>query len=159
MLVVASVVIYWELVQGVDGFAQQIAVIELKLDDLEFDRTQAKTSADFLEANQAVFKEINDFYIQTDRPVDFIETLEGLGRKTQTSILINLINNNDKKNKNFSFRINSEGAEKNVIQFLKLTELMPYVITVKSLSFEHLTEGSQGSARARLSFEVTVETL
>ena len=103
---------------------------------------------------------IRAFFIEKDRPLDFIETIESLGRSTKIKLLLDALPPTD-KTASLTFRVIAEGSEKDVSRFLSLVELMPYEITIHSFAVNQTAELeplTPETAKTQLSFTVEAKT-
>lgn len=131
----------------------EIASIESENDVIrEFQQLVTKRAPDI--------NRVHALFIEADRPLRFIETIESLGRTTKNLITLDAQSpGNDTQY--FTFRITAEGEKRNVFRFLDLLEHMPYEITVRSYSSNALSEQDPTdpeSQRMRLALMLEVKT-
>ena len=111
-------------------------------------------------SHAADIKRIRAFFIEKDQPLDFIETIESLGRSTHTKLTLDALPTTNKTT-SLTFRIVAEGNEKDVFRFLSLVELAPYQITIHSFAVNQVAElgpVTPEAAKTQLSFTIEVKT-
>lgn len=112
---------------------------------------------------------INKFFVDRERPVGFIEDLEGIAKKTKNRIAIDFMETRS-KGKSLFFKLTIEGSESSTRKYLKLLELMPYKIRVEDLTFQKITiseiptfvrqpKGSEIALSQRMVVLIQIDTL
>ncbi|MDP3710369.1 MAG: hypothetical protein Q8R29_01450 [bacterium] len=99
---------------------------------------------------------INKVLINKEKPVDFVEDLEGLAKASGNLFVIDLDENKSGESKDLFFRLAVDGTEKSVMRYLKALELMPYKISIKELALQQI---DSGKTTHRLSLLISAETL
>ena len=102
---------------------------------------------------------LSNFFINYREPVEFIETLEDLAKKTGVILAIDLALGVPGANE-LPLRLNIEGSEKNVLRYLRLLELLPNQILVEDIGFQSILSAPGVSlASHRLQLSIRVSTL
>lgn len=109
-----------------------------KIAELEIKRKLADEMRVLIKDRVEDLARINKFFVDRERPVDFIESLEEMAKKTKNRVAIDF-NEARSKSKNLFFKLTIEGSENSVRKYLKLLELMPYKIRVEDLTFQKIT--------------------
>lgn len=141
-----------------------------KIEELEIKRRLAYEMQILTKERAQDFAKISKFFIDRERPVDFIEGLEEMAKKTNNLIAIDFNEVQSKKSKNLFFKLTIEGNENSVRKYLKLLELMPYKIKVEALTFQKITtsevpiffrqpKGSAATVSRRIIVLIQVDTL
>ncbi len=140
-----------------------------KIFELEAKRKLADEMRILIKDRAEDLAKINKFFVDRERPVEFIENLEEVGKKTKNRVFIDF-DEARSKGKNLYFKLTIEGSENSTRQYLKLLELMPYKVRVEDLNFQKMTisetptfvrqpKGSEISLSHRLIVLIGVETL
>ena len=141
-----------------------LADIEAETRALEEERRMARSSSSVLEERKTETARIRKFFVDRERPVEFIENVEVLARTTGNEIVLG-IDEGRKTPGTLAFRFNLGGTPQSVWEYLSLLELAPYQITIEDLSFRRVLGadlrggspvGKQGGAE--LGFIVLVKT-
>ena len=139
--VIASAgVLFVFLVGRIESTRSVLIDLEGQITARELGRREANSSRVALASREDALNRINNFFSIPDRPVVFIETLEGIARDTNSAIAFDI----DQANSNqtiFTFRVTVEGSEQGVRTFLELIELLPYEIRVQEAVFQRMTLG------------------
>lgn len=126
--------------------------IKSKLIALEEERKFARTARAFLKEREPDLKRIDQFAIDRERPVEFIEALENLARKTSNTLALEFDEGRSTA-KHLSFRMTLQGEEENAHRYLKLLELLPYFIRIEELrvrrTVRQTPSGTQGTKTVR----------
>ncbi len=130
-------------VQNADASLQEIGS---RIATLEEDRRRVRILEKVMEERKADFARINSFFVSRERPIGFIEEVEGLAKQTNNAIAL-AIEEQTAKSPELSFRITVDGSEQNVSRYLKLFELLPYALRVDDMVFQRLSGSEAGTAR------------
>ncbi len=133
-----SFVIFWWLLLYVRNSAMRLGDVESKIAVSEEERKVARAAETFLKEQERDLERIRLFSPNKERPVEFIESIESLGKDTGNSIVLDF-DEGRSKGANLVFRITVEGTAQSVRQYLRIMELMPYEIHVEDLAFQRLT--------------------
>lgn len=134
--------IFWYLSSGVREIGAELETIELQIVRLEKERASAVLSAELAKRRPADITRIRAFFVNRERPVAFIEALEGLARDTGVEILLNAEERASRPGF-LAFRIGLKGAKEGLLTHLRLMELMPYKISVEDVVFREDLAGSE----------------
>lgn len=132
-----------------------LAQVEASIAGLERERRQARIFERTIEGREKDLARIENFFVDHERPLEFIEQLESLAKVTGSLIALN-IESPTAGGRDLNFRITLDGFEPNVARYLKLFELLPYEIKVQELTLQKI-EGSRESD-TRLTMLVVVKT-
>ncbi len=124
---------------------------------LEMERIEAHSMSVLFEERSEAIERISKFFINYREPVEFIEALEDLARKTGTALSIDLALSVPGAQE-LPLRLNIEGSEKNILRYFKLLELLPYRILIEEIGFQSILsspEASLASHRLQLSIRAS----
>lgn len=115
------------------------ALIDGAKKDLKRD-ADLRATKNSLSANEDKIMELDSFFVASDKAVDFIETIEAIGRQTGVTLTIgsvsteaNLRNPNDFK-EIIKMRLQAGGSWQGVYHFLTVLENLPYGLSVDTAS-------------------------
>ena len=122
--------------------SSQTALIDLESRIANGDeaRAEAASSRGALALRVESLDRVSRFFLGPDRPVGFIETLEGLARRTRTTAAIDI----DEANSTplvYTFRLTVEGSDTAVLRYLDLVLLLPYEVRVDDAALQHVQPG------------------
>lgn len=157
-LVALSVGIFVWLGRQVAKSEEDLIRIESEIASLAEERRRARAAELLFKEKEAEIRRIDAFLISSDRPVEFIENLEKIGRGTKNAVSLDLVTDKAAGG-SFSFRVTAEGTEANVGNYLSLLELLPHDISIEELTFHRLRASSADSSKeARLTVVINVKT-
>ena len=158
-LIIASITGTWFLYREMQAIKTEIQTIREGIASLEAENGAIRDFQAVRSRRADDIGRINKFFIEKDRPLDFIESLEYLGRITQTALAIDAGGMN-KESDYFTFRLAIDGNQKNTFKFLSLLERMPYTILVSSLAVSNLERDLQNpeAQHTRLSLTIKART-
>ncbi|QQG45575.1 MAG: hypothetical protein HYW89_01460 [Candidatus Sungiibacteriota bacterium] len=113
---------------------------------LEEERKSARVSTKFLEDRVKDFSRIEAFTVDRERPVAFIEFLEGMAKKTNNLMALDF-DEIKSKGKALFFRVTIDGSESSTRQYLRLLELAPFEIRPEELIFQKLGRETTASSK------------
>lgn len=150
----------WTYVYMASSIARaKTALVEVKQEIIsaEAERKEARSLKKTLEERDADIARINKFIINRQSPIEFIEELENLARRTQNSIILDV--QNEKNGPDLSFRLTLEGSQDSVTKYLRALELLPYEIQVEDIAYQRVSSdprvaGSSAFSRLILSIKV-----
>lgn len=128
---------FWKLSGIIENSDARLQNIESKIFSFEEERTLARTAEGVIKARRDDIGRINGFFVDRERPIEFIESLERIAKETRNKMALDFDEGRSKEERLF-FRITAEGEEKNVRKFLRLLEFMPYEIRIEDLSFQRI---------------------
>lgn len=115
---------------------------------LETERKTARETQILFKVRAEDLTKINRFFVDRERPVEFIENLEKIAQKTKGQIVIDFDEGRSKE-KNLFFRLTVDGSEAGTRKYLKLLELMPYKIGVENVTFQKIIAGEMPAFPSR----------
>lgn len=127
----------WLLIQ-INEVGVTLRGVAEKMAKLEVERKTARGAHVFLKERAEDLAKINNFFVDRERPVEFIENLEEIAKKTKNQIVIDFDEGRSKE-RNLFFRLVVDGSEASIRKYLKLLELMPYKIKVGDLTFQKIS--------------------
>lgn len=129
----------WLLSRSVTRTQDSIQRIRSEILMLEEERKFARVVQSFLDKRGDDIAGLDKIFIDRERPVEFIETLENLARTTGNRLTIEF-NEGVSTKTILSFRLTIEGAESSTKKYLELLELLPYIIKIENLSFQKYSD-------------------
>lgn len=160
LLVATSLVGTWYTYSTMTSIKSGIQVIRDEIGALEAENDSIR-DFQFIRSNRADdIDRINSFFIEQERPLAFIESVESLGRTTR-NVLVLGAESNLTGSGYFTFRITVEGERKNALRFLSLIETMPYQLYIETYDLTTLslpTPGLPDSEKTRLAMTIKVKT-
>lgn len=118
--------------------ANKISKNREELSNIQKQREELRLSSYFLKENHSAIQELLAFFVDPKQPIAFIKTLEKLALLTNTKISIPTASKNKQENI-LNFSIALEGEKNNVLQYLKLLELLPYDISINDISINRIS--------------------
>src|SRR3989338_90725 len=158
-LIIASITGTWVLYREMQAIKKEIQTIREGIASLEAENGAIRDFQAVRSRRADDIGRINKFFIEKDRPLDFIESLEYLGRITQTALAIDA-GGMSKESDYFTFRFAIDGDLENTFKFLSLLEQIPYNILISSFTVSP-TEGdpqNPEARRTRLSLTIKART-
>ena len=158
-LIIASIAGTWFLYREMRGIKTEIQTIRDGIALLEAENGAIRDFQTIRSRRADDIKRINNFFIEKDRPLDFIEAIESLGRITRSTLAIDA-GGIDKESDYFTFRLAIDGDPENTLNFLSLLEQIPYTIRVSSFTVSNLEGNPQDPEmrRTRLSLTINART-
>lgn len=135
--------VYVSMAASVANASASLREIGGRIAALEEERRQVRALEKMLEDRGADFARIDAFFVNRDRPVDFIEQVEDLARRTQNTLVLGVEGPADNSGE-LGFRLTIDGSQSTVSRYLKLFELLPYALRVEDLVFQRIAEGGRG---------------
>lgn len=133
-----------------------------KIAALEEDRKQVRILGKMMEERKTDFIRIDAFFVSRDRPIDFIEQVEDLAKRTQNTVVLD-VDEARGDSSELGFRLTVDGSEGGVSRYLRTFELLPYAVRVEDMVFQRLSGGEgdlppgAGTATARLILVIKVK--
>ena len=159
LLIPASIAATWFLYREMQAIKTEIQTIREGIASLEAENGAIRDFQAVRSRRADDIGRINKFFIEKDRPLAFIETIESLGRITQTALAIDA-GGMSKESDYFTFRFAIDGDRENTFKFLSLLEQIPYNILISSFTVSP-TEGdpqNPEARRTRLSLTIKART-
>jgi hypothetical protein len=98
---------------------------------------------------------IGKFFINTERPIEFIEDMEALASSTKNKLILTIADSAEKNA--FSFNVSVEGTRQTTFTFLKLLELMPHKISLKQFGYQVAVEDESAGSNALARISLTIQ--
>lgn len=141
-----TIFVFGRLIFGVLAADSNISDLRSQIALLEEERARARKVGSFLDEREEEVGRIVGFLVSEDRPINFVEKLEDMARRTNNKMLLDLSGDLNKKGGDvIAFRMTLEGSSKSVFDYLKLLELLPHLINIESVVWEK-SEGVVGSS-------------
>lgn len=121
---------------------------------LEEERKAVRGVDSLLSEREADVSRIKNFFVEPERVVEFIESIETLAKNTGNKISIDF-DEAKSSGENYYFRFTIDGTEKSVIGYLRATELYPALIRIQDFVLQRLVQSAEGPTR-RLIINVAV---
>lgn len=159
LLIIASIAGTWFLYREMRAIKTEIQTIRDGIALLEAENGTIRDFQTIRSRRRDDIGRINKFFIEKDRPLDFIEAIESLGRITHSTLAIDA-GGVSKESDYFIFRLAIDGDQENTLKFLSLLERMPYTIRISSLTVSNLEGNPQNPEvrRTRLSLTINART-
>lgn len=133
--VAAQAALYWQFYSKVREERERLSMIEADIRSSESERAAARKIDEVVSSHEDEIRRIEKFFVDPERPVDFIESLENLARKTRNQVALS-VESSPKDQHIFSFRVSADGKEEELVKYLRLLELLPYEIQVDEISLQ-----------------------
>lgn len=127
---------------------ERLSGFEYDISLSEKGRAAARSLSVLFSEHEADIRRIENFFVDPNQPVDFIESLERLARQTGNHAVLS-IESAPKDQHMFSFRLSAEGAEEKLIKYVRMLELLPYEIHMDEISLQRSLGQETGSGGAK----------
>jgi len=160
LIILMIVFVVFPLFRGIKNNSKELIVQKEKFVALEAKITNLEKFKVLYAELQHFLKEIDNLFVDSGVPIEFISFLEKTSEKSQLKIEI-LPTSDKKMEKDFwpylAFQITSTGSFPNFLKFLEKLENGPYLVEVQNVSIGKLT-GNNGavSDNVRANFSVKV---
>lgn len=135
---------FFQMVSSVARLAASLTDFRIKTNTLDMRRQTLQESIRLFREREADISRIRLFLVDRQRPVLFIESMEDLAKKTNTTLDLGV--SQPREGGHFlSFRVSVDGARRDVLSFLHLLELLPYYLIIDEFQFS--TGGDDGGSR------------
>lgn len=147
LLVSGLLGIWWWLVTNIQKAEFRLEEIRIKIAQLGEERMGARTTQSLLNERNADIVRIENFFADSAQPIDFIESLEGLGRTTHNKVVLDF-DQNKSTGEYLFFRLALEGTAHDLLAYVALLELFPYEVRVEEFNFKKIEGGVADVASA-----------
>ncbi|MBI3273657.1 MAG: hypothetical protein HYZ69_00780 [Candidatus Colwellbacteria bacterium] len=136
-----SVFLFAEIFRETRKNAAIIARLKTQISAEEQKRALSHEAKTLLSDRKDDIAKIENTFVDKNTPVEFIESIEALARRTRNtmSLEIDSANSDDAR---LGFRLTLEALEKNTFDFLTLLELLPYHISITEINFQKIASAS-----------------
>jgi hypothetical protein len=141
------------LASKIDGMQSHITQTKTAISSLENQRRHMSSLTRIVEERQRDFERINSYFVDSDRPITFIETLEDLARRTENSITLDT-GTSIGREETLAFNIMIEGTQESTLRYIKLVELLPYELTIEN--FNIVLQPAREGTNAKLNAAIRV---
>ncbi|MDP3769679.1 MAG: hypothetical protein Q8R40_01910 [bacterium] len=152
---------FWFISSNVRDYQNNLGQTVTKISSIEADFQRISKITDLLKTRSADIGRLQQLGVDRKRPLQFIETIEKIGRLTNTKIALSVTDAKSTSDSLF-FGATIEGSEQDVRTMLALILSLPYQINMDSLAFQRAdTSASRGSVSippARLVLTMKVKT-
>lgn len=128
------------LLSQIQNGTQQIQLIRSEITSRTNEGLQAHNSILILRAHATDIERMKKIFVDRE-PVEFIKKIkeagDAIGVKTALSV-----EDSSGKDQKLIFRISAEGLEKNVLQYFKAIEYLPYSIEFREFTFSRVSDES-----------------
>jgi len=125
----------WFFMQKIDMVRLEIAETNIAIASMENQRKRMGTFTRMIEGRTRDFERIVRYFVDGERPVAFIEALEDLAKKTESTITLTAGSTSGSEDE-LVFNLKIEGNDENVRTYLQLIELLPYETRVENFNFQ-----------------------
>lgn len=126
---------YWWLVLEIFEVDSSIRAMRNATKFLEEERSEAKRTDQYLKGHEQELARIKKVFLPRDeKPIEFIENIEGLARATKSRHTLSF-DEGRSRGSDLYFSLSLTGGETDVREFLRILEHMPYYLTVGEFSF------------------------
>lgn len=148
VIVSATAWIFWRVGLGVWQADFILGEIQSKIDGLSEERRRARALEEVLVSRKDDLARVNGFFVDRERPIAFIESMERAAARTQNSIAID-VDERTGEERTLSFRVTAEGDEANLLKYVRLLETLPYKIETEEVVFQRIAADSARLAGPR----------
>ncbi len=159
--------VFWWINQYIRNSQFIFSSLESQISTLEEERKAARRASSLLEERSIDIDRIDRLLVERTRPVDFIETLEGLAKRTKNNLALDFDEGQSSAD-TMIFRLTVEGTEPQVRKYLLLVELLPHKISIIDLNWQRVGTGeairvapgkkpAEEKATHRLAFTVAIK--
>ena len=146
-------IFFWRQLEGLRSRIQSIkSEITMAITQQE----RSKELARILKIRDHDISRFKNVYIDGIRPIQFIEAVESLAEKNDVRVVLNIVEQKKTEHR-IVFNLDIDGSETTVRRFVRLLELMPYLVTVKSAQLE-ITAGKANASSAKMLAVIHVAT-
>jgi len=160
VIVMVGFIIY-PLLKGIEKSSEEFIAAKKEL-------ILSKEEARKFEQFEEIYKElepdlekINQFFVDSDIPIDLIKFWEKEARDSKLSIKISPISSKTAKTdpwNSIRFRLSLVGSFPNFLKFLEKTEMSPYLIEIQNLTVEKLSQEELDSKDVSIALVIKVYT-
>lgn len=142
----------------------ELAAVDAKINELYQERRRAETVGMLLTERKDDIVRLRGFFLDRQRPIEFIEQLENLARMTKNTIALG-VQEGSKDTSSLSFRITVDGTQSSIRTFVRIFDVLPYSITISSVTFQNQSAAQTASGTdmqgspARLTGVIIAKTL
>jgi len=159
LFIALTVFLIIPLIKGIEKDSRDLIVIK---GDREFffeEKSNIKKFENIYKEIEPNFKKIDNFFVNSEIPVDFISFLKTLASQSNVSIKIYPSVSLEKANKNswpfFNFNLEVVGSFSDFSRFIEKLENSSYLIQVQNLNIKKTREQSSSPEEASLFDEIT----
>lgn len=131
--------------------------LEEKLRTVEDERASARLLKKILAVNEKELQKLRGFFVERERPVEFIEYLEEVARQSRNSLILDVTES--EPGQPLTFRLTVDGSERSVAKYLALLESMRYRLEIKEFSFQRLDSTSRSREREQAAIVPTARLM
>lgn len=152
ILAIVAFMIYGFLFWSIKGKNEQISQLSNEAGRNVQTDTALRGIKATLESNESSIAQVDSYFIPQEGVVDFINTLDGLGKESGVSLIISTVSAEEDKTdihsfkETLTFHLEATGSWSETYYFLSRLESLPYYIGINQVSF------SLTSATDRMSF-------
>lgn len=133
---IALVLLCVFFIRGIHAYEEKTADVYKQIDISKKSQLSYLALKQSIQNTQSSREKIEQFIVSQDETVSFIEKIEGLSVKTGAVVnLTNVSRTSSGENSSLMFTVNADGTFREVYHFLSLVEMLPYRLSVKSVSF------------------------
>lgn len=148
LIIAMLITVLWWLRAKIETSRATLEESQNRVMTLEGERSQARLLASMLKKRAHDLERVRALLIiDRERPVAFIEAMEGMARRIGSTVKLT-INPNKQEAGILAFQVVITGSEASVLTMLRAIELMPYEISIDELRFQGNREaaGAMGHA-------------
>lgn len=136
-LVLVAFCIY-PLMKGIQDNSKKLVSDKDKIASLQAQAIETENFSKNYGAYKPNLDKIDQLFVDSSNPVDFIEFLESTASSSQISSKISPLPSAQKTGQNFIiFQLSSKGVFSNVLNFLKKVEAGPYLVRIENLTIQN----------------------
>jgi len=160
ILIVLSVVfIILPIFQNINNSAKALISEKQNFSSLEADISNLERFKILYKDLEEILGKINNLFVDSEVPVEFITFLEDTSEKCQ--LKIDIVPSSEKKIQEgawsyLNFQINTTGSFPNFMKFLEKLENSQYLVEVQSVNISKLTQEQKEVSNVRATFSVKV---
>ncbi len=156
--------VYGYMYYRIDMSAQKIVEAQSIIQSAKLSKQREKSFLETYKATASKWATLQEYFVKSNKVVDFIEVVEAIGPQSQSTIAISSIeaDNLDSaplgKEGRVKMKVSSKGSWNATMKALTLAEMLPYKITISNVrasSFEGVaSKGSAPKTTWELSFDL-----
>ncbi len=131
--------IYGYLYYKITVAGQKISEAQYVIESAKLAKEREKSFLDRYNSTASKWASLQDFFVHSDRVVDFIEVIESLSNQSKSTVTISSIDADNLDNAAVGkeglirVRINAKGSWVSVMRALSLAEVLPYKMSINNV--------------------------
>lgn len=141
--------IYGYLYYKINVSKQKISEYQYVIESAKLAKEREKSFLDRYTSTASKWSSLQNFFVHSDKVVNFIEVIESLSDQSKSTVTIfsidadNLDNAPVGKEGSIKMKINAKGSWVSVMRALSLTEVLPYKVSINNVRLNAINENSK----------------